>query len=319
MSVDPVIQGSGNSQGINPYSYIMNNPLGGVDPTGYSIEEETVEFDVADIKNIEVYEDGSITVNFNNGAERQSFANAKISDGNNTVDIGGQINIAKRHSMAASDVYNSKSQLSKAEHGMERLSKEQLTEKGLNDLPFNDDESGFKSALYFDYENDNYIYAFAGTEDGTDWAINFAQGRGKYSEQHQLAVLNVSAIRQAVGKNTISTTGHSLGGGLASLAAMSQNLSATTFNAAGIHQDTLERYGINPKTSAAISAFYVKGEVLNSLQDTSPLPIPVALGTRYQITSPSPIKWWHHPLYRGYRSGQLHKMGEVQKALDNIK
>ncbi len=35
MSVDPVIQSPGNSQSINPYSYIMNNPLAGTDPTGY--------------------------------------------------------------------------------------------------------------------------------------------------------------------------------------------------------------------------------------------------------------------------------------------
>ncbi|TQF67815.1 RHS repeat-associated core domain-containing protein [Pseudoalteromonas luteoviolacea] len=36
MSVDPVIQAPMNSQSINPYSYIMNNPLAGTDPTGYS-------------------------------------------------------------------------------------------------------------------------------------------------------------------------------------------------------------------------------------------------------------------------------------------
>ncbi len=35
MSVDPVIQSPTNSQSINPYSYIMNNPLAGTDPTGY--------------------------------------------------------------------------------------------------------------------------------------------------------------------------------------------------------------------------------------------------------------------------------------------
>ncbi|WP_287243040.1 RHS repeat-associated core domain-containing protein [Pseudoalteromonas sp.] len=38
MSVDPVIQFVGNSQGINPYSYIMNNPMAGTDPTGYVID-----------------------------------------------------------------------------------------------------------------------------------------------------------------------------------------------------------------------------------------------------------------------------------------
>jgi hypothetical protein len=36
LSVDPFIHGAGNSQGINPYSYILNNPLAGTDPTGYA-------------------------------------------------------------------------------------------------------------------------------------------------------------------------------------------------------------------------------------------------------------------------------------------
>ena len=38
LSVDPVIQFVGNSQGINPYSYIMNNPMAGTDPSGYVID-----------------------------------------------------------------------------------------------------------------------------------------------------------------------------------------------------------------------------------------------------------------------------------------
>ena len=36
MSVDPFVQAPGNSQSMNPYSYIMNNPLAGTDPTGYT-------------------------------------------------------------------------------------------------------------------------------------------------------------------------------------------------------------------------------------------------------------------------------------------
>ncbi|RMH39790.1 MAG: hypothetical protein D6694_10845 [Gammaproteobacteria bacterium] len=38
LSVDPFIQGNGNSQGLNPYSYILNNPLAGKDPSGYSCQ-----------------------------------------------------------------------------------------------------------------------------------------------------------------------------------------------------------------------------------------------------------------------------------------
>jgi RHS repeat-associated protein len=35
LSVDPIIQFPTNSQSLNPYSYIMNNPLAGTDPTGF--------------------------------------------------------------------------------------------------------------------------------------------------------------------------------------------------------------------------------------------------------------------------------------------
>ncbi|MEZ9821915.1 RHS repeat domain-containing protein [Shewanella sp. 10N.286.45.A1] len=43
MSVDPYIQAAGNSQSINPYSYIMNNPLAGTDPTGYCAETDDLQ------------------------------------------------------------------------------------------------------------------------------------------------------------------------------------------------------------------------------------------------------------------------------------
>ncbi len=36
-SVDPVIQFPSNSQSLNPYSYVLNNPLSGRDPSGYAM------------------------------------------------------------------------------------------------------------------------------------------------------------------------------------------------------------------------------------------------------------------------------------------
>ena len=35
LSVDPFIQSPTSTQSMNPYTYIFNNPLSGVDPTGY--------------------------------------------------------------------------------------------------------------------------------------------------------------------------------------------------------------------------------------------------------------------------------------------
>ena len=44
LSVDPFIQAPGNSQSMNPYSYIMNNPLAGTDPSGYIAECDGGDF-----------------------------------------------------------------------------------------------------------------------------------------------------------------------------------------------------------------------------------------------------------------------------------
>ncbi|GAB3280291.1 RHS repeat-associated core domain-containing protein [Parahaliea aestuarii] len=48
LSVDPFIVAPGNSQALNPYSYVLNNPLSGVDPTGYA--KEKVEKNLVRVK-----------------------------------------------------------------------------------------------------------------------------------------------------------------------------------------------------------------------------------------------------------------------------
>ena len=127
MSVDPLVQGFGNSQGLNPYSYIMNNPLAGTDPTGYAIEEETKDIKVSqtgsrikktvgtrttstvtddatgavtNVTSTTVMNDGSFagsSVNFDNGKATSAtvFKGGDGSSASATVDFGSQKNIAK--------------------------------------------------------------------------------------------------------------------------------------------------------------------------------------------------------------------------------
>lgn len=110
MSVDPVIQSPGNSQSINPYSYIMNNPLAGTDPTGYvsecaegevceqptkrrsgvkGIVAETIEFRSSHSDTIN---NGSTTVQQNNTSDIKKAEIGSVGDTakNGTSGIGGQ-------------------------------------------------------------------------------------------------------------------------------------------------------------------------------------------------------------------------------------
>lgn len=83
MSVDPVIQSPTNSQSLNPYSYIMNNPLAGTDPTGYSADKDvdnTVSDSGADVKSV------SVKITATQNGETVQIATA-IVDSNGAVTI----------------------------------------------------------------------------------------------------------------------------------------------------------------------------------------------------------------------------------------
>ena len=77
LSVDPFIQSPGNSQGMNAYSYIMNSPFAGTDPSGYNIKSDTRNGNVNpiheaitgdDIASIKPNADGSVSATLNDGS-----------------------------------------------------------------------------------------------------------------------------------------------------------------------------------------------------------------------------------------------------------
>lgn len=106
MSVDPVIQSPTNSQSINPYPYIMNNPLSGTDPTGYeSIDVSGIRPDcggplscwdkpIEDQFRKQNQRSGntSSSSNSSNGAQQQSSAQSSSVE---TADIGSPSTTAK--------------------------------------------------------------------------------------------------------------------------------------------------------------------------------------------------------------------------------
>ena len=132
---------------------------------------------------------------------------------------------------------------------------------------FEDAKSGFKAKLY-KTGNNSYVLAFAGTEDGTDWLNNIAQVAGVESAQYRQAIELAAKVKAWAASQgaSLEFTGHSLGGGLASAAAMSTGLPATVFNAARVSQGTMDRYGLSP-VGARIENNYVEGEILTGVQE----------------------------------------------------
>jgi len=76
LGVDPILQFPTNSQSLNPYSYILNNPFAGTDPTGYIIETPW------DIVNV-VYDLGKIAVGYATGNE------AMVAEGTTDLVVDG--------------------------------------------------------------------------------------------------------------------------------------------------------------------------------------------------------------------------------------
>ena len=131
-------------------------------------------------------------------------------------------------------------------------------------------ESGL-SATLFKGPNGQEVLAIRGTE-VTDWGdlrTNWDQAFGNVGAQYS----DVEDLARGLRDRTFSVAGHSLGGGLASVLGTSTGRATYTFNAAGIHQATMDRFGISATAAEAhVTAYSVRGELLTSGQLASSLP-----------------------------------------------
>jgi RHS repeat-associated protein len=87
LSVDPVIVNKANSQSLNAYSYILNNPLSATDPSGYSapdhVWEMTKKSSATNVRTETVIRTKAgkvVAINVHNGAETKSSTVGKKSE-----------------------------------------------------------------------------------------------------------------------------------------------------------------------------------------------------------------------------------------------
>ena len=121
-------------------------------------------------------------------------------------------------------------------------------------------EKGFKSQFYERTINGKteFCYAFAGTDDWQDVKDDYHQFIGETPEQYKKAVANAEVISIALqdkyGENVdLTYVGHSLGGGLATVASMATGHKAKTFNPAAIVSSTLKGNASNVTNYIATS------------------------------------------------------------------
>ncbi len=178
---------------------------------------------------------------------------------------------AQRLAEFADDTY----QGSGAPSGSTRLDGDpaELQAMGLTPGDFHDPDSGFDAAVYREAGTGRIIIAYRGTEADSirDWRTNAGQGVGMDMEQYRRAATLARAIRRAYPEAPMEITGHSLGGGLATLASAATGIPATTFNAANVHPDTYGYSGADPSRVPVGSTNYtVDGEPLTAFQGYAP-------------------------------------------------
>lgn len=125
---------------------------------------------------------------------------------------------------------------------------------GWTELEWHADEGdGFSYGVYGN--GSEIVVAYAGTNQNIDWAANITNGVGLGSTQLTKAAIAYLQAKQTYGEN-ISFTGHSLGGGLASIMAVWFDRPATVFDEAFFETTALDPLVMAPMIASLELAGY---------------------------------------------------------------
>jgi hypothetical protein len=159
----------------------------------------------------------------------------------------------------------------------------------------NPDGSGTNAVVYQNIQNRNLIIAYEGTSSLSDWGTNAANVAGIQSSRYTAAVDIANSLMQQYQNNTITVTGHSLGGGEAALVGAATGLTTITFNAAGVDPT---QYGHSSADTGNITNYSILGEPVSTSQFANPA-LPQALGKQIVIapvTTPSLDNAFNHSM-----------------------
>ena len=222
--------------------------------------------------------------------------------------------------------------------GWRKVDAEELKKLGIDPSELNT-ANGMQATIYQNADG-KYVLAFRGTEldrefskDG--WA-DLQGATGASDQVHEAIDLSIKLAR-AVGRENVDFTGHSLGGELASAAALATGGNAVTFNAAGLSDTNqaiarghcIDAFGFDaqaPADGSNVKAYSFQLDPLNAAQDyvhNTPILgpddtyVPRAYGERHVVLMNSDTKFSANPIdyhHMEYLYGPLDAQYENPKA-----
>lgn len=141
----------------------------------------------------------------------------------------------------------------------------------MKNIDFHDEESGFDAILLRGRKNGEHLLAFRGTNETerNDWLNNLQQAAGHVAKQYKQARDLARKLQNALPPGSvIRTTGHSLGGGLATTTALAFHAPAVVFNAAALQPTVARQLDLNyAEAPARVTHYVMEKDPLTFVQD----------------------------------------------------
>ena len=146
-------------------------------------------------------------------------------------------------------------------------------EKIVNFITDNEGKSGFNSEIYYDKTQDKYVIAIRGTELGLsvetikDVGVDLAFALLAKSPQHDIAYNLAQIIKESgIPLDKIKITGHSLGGGLASIVGMITGCETYIYNPAHVSLEAAKNYKLDLSRQDNIHTYTAPKEAVTTLE-----------------------------------------------------